>query len=129
MQKCTSSYATSYKLHATSCKLQAASYKLQATSCKLQAASYKLQATSHKLQATCYIEWLSAGDQASFDRFHSLWEGLGLRARFAPLVDHAETLRLYSAFFVVRSACAASNMHVDYSRRVGTRALALHGGD
>jgi len=37
----------------------------------------------------------------------------------------AEGVHLYSAFFVVRSWCSKPDMHVDYSKAVGTHALTL----
>ena len=45
--------------------------------------------------------------------------------RFAPVVPHAATLRLYNAFFVSRSWCEKADYHCDYFEEVGTRALTL----
>lgn len=71
------------------------------------------------------LVWFSADDEAALDTFRSIFEHLRLAARFAPVVEHGATLRMYLAFFVVRSACASANMHSDYDPEVGTSALTL----
>jgi len=69
--------------------------------------------------------WASVDDRASYDTFCSLFERLGLPKRLASLYPLSEGLRLYSAFYVVRSWCSARNFHVDYKPEVGMDAMTL----
>lgn len=71
------------------------------------------------------IAWVSVDDAQVFGRYERLFERLDLPARFAPVIPHASRLRLYSAFYVVRSWCEAHNFHTDYMRPVGTHAMTL----
>jgi hypothetical protein len=71
------------------------------------------------------IAWVSVDDARAFDTFDSLFRRLKLPELFAGVVPHSKTLRMYSAFFVVRSWCKAHNFHHDYKPPVGTDALTL----
>ena len=69
------------------------------------------------------VGWLSADDQPTHDTFLSLFRRMGVAETFAPIVGGA--VHLYSAFFVVRSACTEADLHVDYGKKVKTTALTL----
>ena len=71
------------------------------------------------------LGWVSVDDAATYKRFETLFHRMQLPDRFASVVPHTRTLRLYSAFFVVRSRCDAPSWHEDYLRSVGTDALTL----
>ena len=64
-------------------------------------------------------------DAPTYRAFEALFRRMGVAQRLAPYIDHASCVRLFSAFFVVRTACAAPNMHVDYAAAVGTNAMTL----
>ena len=67
--------------------------------------------------------WISVDDMASYNAFHSIFTRMRLSERFAELFPHG--VRLYSAFYVVRSHCDAHNFHVDYKPEAGVDALTL----
>ena len=69
--------------------------------------------------------WVSVDDRAAFAKFEELFQRMRLPEHFASVVPHRAALRLYSAFFVVRSRCDAPNWHTDYWPPVGTDALTL----
>ena len=69
------------------------------------------------------VGWLSADDQPTHDTFLALFQRMGVAKTFEPIVGG--TVHLYSAFFVVRSACSAPDLHVDYGKKVKTTALTL----
>ena len=71
------------------------------------------------------IAWVSVDEQRAYDAFESLFRRMRLPERFAAVVPHAQQLRLYSAFYVVRSRCAGENFHVDYKPAAGVDALTL----
>ena len=71
------------------------------------------------------IVWVAVDDHASFSKFESIFKRLELPQRFASIIPHIASPRLYSAFFVVRSWCDAHNFHTDYNSLVGTHALTL----
>lgn len=71
------------------------------------------------------IAWVSVDDRRSFEAFEALFRQARLPERFAAVVPHSGALRLYSAFYVVRSWCEAHNWHQDYKPSVGTHALTL----
>jgi len=71
------------------------------------------------------IAWVAVDDEHAFRRFESLFERLLLPQRFASVVPHRRALRLYSAFYVVRSKCDAHSFHTDYMKPVGPHALTL----
>ena len=71
------------------------------------------------------IAWVSVDDRRSFAAFEALFQRARLAERFAAVVPHTASLRLYSAFYVVRSWCEAHNWHFDYGAPVGTHALTL----
>ena len=55
--------------------------------------------------------WVSVDDRAAFGKFEDLFRRMRLPEHFASVVPHSATLRLYSAFFVVRTCCDAPNWH------------------
>eukprot|EP00327_Prymnesium_parvum_P000391 CAMPEP_0182838122 /NCGR_PEP_ID=MMETSP0006_2-20121128/23122_1 /TAXON_ID=97485 /ORGANISM="Prymnesium parvum, Strain Texoma1" /LENGTH=277 /DNA_ID=CAMNT_0024967099 /DNA_START=138 /DNA_END=971 /DNA_ORIENTATION=- len=67
--------------------------------------------------------WISVDDREAFDAFSSIFTRMGLAEHFAPLFP--DGVRLYSAFYVVRSECSAHNFHVDYKPEVGADAMTL----
>ena len=69
--------------------------------------------------------WVSVDDHAAFATFEELFQRMRLPEKFASVVPHRAVLRLYSAFFVVRSRCDAPSWHTDYWPPVGTDALTL----
>jgi hypothetical protein len=69
--------------------------------------------------------WMSVDDQTTYDVFEALFTRCGLDELLGRTVGVHERLRLYSAFFVVRSRCDAPNFHVDYSAGCGCCALTL----
>lgn len=71
------------------------------------------------------ISWISTDDMRSYEAFESIFERMRLPELFAPVVPHRRRLRMYNAFFVCRTKCAAHDFHVDYHRTVGTSALTL----
>ena len=109
--------------------------------CGLRAAFLRLRTASKKscgeqvkcIDGECFfanhagwksdVGWLSADDQPTHDTFLSLFRRMGVAETFAPIVGGA--VHLYSAFFVVRSACTEADLHVDYGKKVKTTALTL----
>ena len=71
------------------------------------------------------LGWVSVDDRASYERFERLFERMRLPERFAACVPHAEKLRLFSAFYVVRSHCSTPSWHADYTESAGCSALTL----
>ena len=72
------------------------------------------------------ITWASVDDQATYDIFARLFERLHLEQTFAGIVRlRGHKLRMYSAFYVVRSRCTQPHFHVDYENGVGVQALTL----
>ena len=71
------------------------------------------------------VNWFSVDDADTMARFASIFGGLGLASLFAPVVGHREKLRMYSALFVVRTACNSANFHSDWADAVGTNALTV----
>ena len=71
------------------------------------------------------IAWVSVDDQRSLSRFEALFSQLSLAERFASVIPHDVSPRLYSAFFVTRSFCNSHNFHTDYFANVGTHAMTL----
>mmetsp|Transcript_65020 Transcript_65020/g.128562 ORF Transcript_65020/g.128562 Transcript_65020/m.128562 type:complete len:362 (-) Transcript_65020:172-1257(-) len=71
------------------------------------------------------ITWISVDDKATYNIFKRLFCRLDLEKTFGSVVDLSEGLRLYSAFYVVRSYCTQPHFHVDYSRDVGVNGLTL----
>lgn len=69
--------------------------------------------------------WVSVDDRSSYDVFLSIFTRMRLAQRFGPLFHHPGGVRLYSAFYVVRSQCTAHNFHVDYKSEVGVDAMTL----
>jgi len=64
------------------------------------------------------ICWVSCDDEATFATFEDIFHGMGIPQAFAPVVGHSEQIRMYSAFYVVRSKCSALKMHCDYLTEV-----------
>lgn len=71
------------------------------------------------------ITWISVDDERSYDRLQGLFSRLGLESVFDGVVHPWERLRMYSAYFVVRSCCEEPHLHFDYPEEVGTKALTL----
>lgn len=71
------------------------------------------------------LGWVSVDDAAAYEHFERLFHRMRLPERFASVVPHTSTLRLFSAFYVVRSRCTEPSWHDDYFRSVGTDALTL----
>jgi hypothetical protein len=71
------------------------------------------------------VAWISVDDAATHGRFAELFAECGLARRFSRVVGARDRPQLYSAFFVVRTACEAPNFHVDYVAGCGTSALTL----
>jgi hypothetical protein len=75
--------------------------------------------------ASSDIAWLSVDGRASHDTFDKLFQRLELDRTFAPVVGAHAKLRMYSAYFVVRSRCAVPHFHCGYADEVGVKALTL----
>jgi hypothetical protein len=71
------------------------------------------------------ICWVSCDDEETLGRFEKIFRDIGLPQAFAPFVGHSSQLRMYSAFYVVRTKCSSLKLHCDYVRQVGTDALTL----
>jgi hypothetical protein len=71
------------------------------------------------------LAWISVDDPPTYRAFEALFQRSRLAATFAPVVEHDHTLRLYTAFYVVRTACAAPYFHTDFGRAVGHSALVM----
>ena len=71
------------------------------------------------------VNWFSADDPPTMARFTSIFDRLGLASLFTPIVEHEHGLRMFSALFVVRSHCTATNIHDDWAPSVGTSALTV----
>jgi len=80
---------------------------------------------SQKVTWNSDLLWVSVDDRPAFAKFEQLFQRMRLPEHFASVVPHRAVLRLYSAFFVVRSRCDAPNWHTDYWPPVGTDALTL----
>ena len=61
--------------------------------------------------------WISVDAWRAYAAFLRIFERMRLSERFSTLVSPQE-IRLYSAFYVVRSHCEAHNFHVDYKPEV-----------
>lgn len=71
------------------------------------------------------LAWISVDDPPTYKRFAGLFERSGVASCFASIVEHDHSLRLYTAFYVVRTRCAGLHLHTDFGRAVGTSALVL----
>lgn len=71
------------------------------------------------------IAWVSVDDEATYARFLDLFERSGVPKQVEPLVDHEQGLRMYSAYYVVRSRANGTNFHTDFVASVGTNAFTL----
>ena len=71
------------------------------------------------------ITWISVDNRASYQTFERLFQQLDLDRTFAAAVGAQSRLRMYSAYFVVRSRCSVPFFHRDYSDEVGVKALTL----
>ena len=80
---------------------------------------------AHRVSWKSDIAWSSTDDDDSFAALQSVFNRLELAERFAHVVPHRSTLRLYNAFFVSRSRCDERDFHTDYFPEVGTHALTL----
>jgi hypothetical protein len=71
------------------------------------------------------IAWISVDDDATHQHYLRLFEQSGIPEQMAPVVDHERGLRMFSAYYVVRSQATGSNMHVDFVPAVGCNAFTL----
>jgi len=71
------------------------------------------------------LTWISVDDLPTWDIFSSIFDDMGVARVVEPLVDCAEGVRLYSAFYVVRSFCLEPDLHVDWPDGAGTNAFTL----
>ena len=71
------------------------------------------------------LAWISVDNLPTYSIFEALFQQCRLHERFGSLIDHDTSLRMYSAFFVVRSHCESPNLHVDYVHSVGVTAMTL----
>jgi|UniRef100_A0A7S3BZD8 hypothetical protein len=69
--------------------------------------------------------WVSVDDRPAYDAFDSLFKRMGLPQMLSPIVGKNCGVRLYSAFYVVRSRCAGHNFHTDYAPEAGMNAMTL----
>ena len=69
------------------------------------------------------LSWISVDDITAWRVFEDIFWSSGVAEAMAPLVHG--NVRLYSSFFVVRSRCAAPNLHTDWADEVGTNAFTL----
>jgi hypothetical protein len=60
------------------------------------------------------MAWVSAADEATFERFQSAFDRLQLAAHAEPFLDIDRVPRLYAGFLVVRSRCTEPDFHVDW---------------
>lgn len=60
------------------------------------------------------ISWWSAEDPESFAWFQRLFDELRMAEVVAPYVDHANQIRLFAGFFVMRRWCREEDMHFDW---------------
>jgi hypothetical protein len=60
------------------------------------------------------MAWVSAADEATFERFQSAFDRLRLAAYAEPFLDIDRAPRLYAGFLVVRSRCTEPDFHVDW---------------
>lgn len=81
---------------------------------------------------TSDITWISVDDQHTYHTFEGLFrrvvEAAKLEDGDGPLAAHvrpAKRLRLFSAYYVVRSRCSQPFFHYDYPEEVGLNALTL----
>ena len=72
---------------------------------------------AHRVSWQSDIAWISADDRKSLGALRSIFDRMSMAERFASVVPHERSLRLYSAFFVSRSKCAAPThrrtMHIE----------------
>ena len=71
------------------------------------------------------ITWISVDDPPTYRAFERLFVRSGLPHHFASIVPHDHTLRLYTAFYVVRTRCAGTHLHTDFGRAVGLSAMVM----
>ena len=62
------------------------------------------------------IQWISAANEATFDRFQSAFDRLGIADHCAQYLDLERAVRLYAGFIIVRSRCTDAYFHVDWAR-------------
>ena len=70
------------------------------------------------------LVWISVDDQATYTVFDGIFMKLGLEHHLASFCD-CKRLRLYSAFFVVRTTCHGAHFHTDWADQVGCNAFTL----
>ena len=71
------------------------------------------------------LMWISVDDMQSYTALRALFVKMDIERHVAKLVEHKGALRLFSAFFVVRTRCGSPTFHTDWKEVVGTNALTL----
>lgn len=71
------------------------------------------------------IAWISVDDDATYARFLDFFMRSGVPEQLAPHIDHEHGLRMYSAYYVVRSRAQGTNFHDDFVPEIGTNALSV----
>ena len=71
------------------------------------------------------LAWVSVDDMETWCDFRDIFDDMGIVDAVAPLVDTDAAVRLYSSFFVIRSRCAAPNLHADWPDATGVNAFTL----
>jgi hypothetical protein len=71
------------------------------------------------------LTWISVDDAQAYGALCDIFAKLDVERQLAPLVEHTGKLRVYSAFFVVRTVCSSPTFHTDWKEVVGTNALTL----
>ena len=60
------------------------------------------------------IRWISPESGATFDRFQSAFDRLGIASHVRHYLDLDKDVRLYAGFLHTRSECSAAHFHVDW---------------
>ena len=71
------------------------------------------------------LVWVSVDDSPTHERFAALFRKLDVERHLQDKCDHIECLRMYSAFFVVRTKCEAAYFHTDWNIDVHTNAFTM----
>ena len=71
------------------------------------------------------LVWVSVDDRSTYERFTRIFEQLDLERRLTSFCDHVDRMRVYSAFFVVRTRCEGAYFHTDWNLDVGTNAFTM----
>ena len=71
------------------------------------------------------IAWISVDDDQTYLRFEDMFRRSGVARQMESVIDHIDALRVYSAYFVVRSRGNGTNFHSDFVRDIGCNAFTL----